>query len=329
MVGDEVYALACGKQKFFVGISGTNNVQSFSHAGQSEGVITRFTADVTALDLSLDGKLLVAGSEDMTVKIVDTESYKDTHLKGHEAPILSVTIDTKTEPEFVVSTSCDGSLVVWRITDGQRVHEMKDIFPKSNDTALSLTRAATSWDSTSRKLACPLKDSVKLFARETWEELSELKPSLSLGKDEHFSVTAWFPSSNQLAAGTNKGKVVIWDSVSYKIIAEAADENDYPIGNLVWKSEKEIVFINDNGYWGIISVDSKDKKMEPKKKTSMPEIEKAHQDENDDLAAALFDVRLHLLNVFIQGFSCYLQLFACFLFFFSLFILLCFSKKIC
>ena len=74
LVGDEAFALACSASKFYSAASGTNAVQSFSlEDGSSEGVVARFTADPTCVDVCADGSFLAAGSEDMTVKVVRGE----------------------------------------------------------------------------------------------------------------------------------------------------------------------------------------------------------------------------------------------------------------
>ena len=72
--------------------------------------MARFTADVTCMDINTDkGELLVAGSADMTVKVVNTASYEVmATFEGHSAPILSVSIDC--QGKYVASSSCDGSI---------------------------------------------------------------------------------------------------------------------------------------------------------------------------------------------------------------------------
>ena len=62
------------------------------------------------MDLNNDkGDLLVAGSADMTVKVVKTETFEVmATFEGHLAPILSVTLDY--QGGFAASSSCDGSV---------------------------------------------------------------------------------------------------------------------------------------------------------------------------------------------------------------------------
>ena len=78
--------------------------------GVNDGLVARFTADVTCIDINNEkGDILVAGSADMTIKVVDTESYEViATFEGHLAPILSVSIDS--DGLFAASSSCDGTI---------------------------------------------------------------------------------------------------------------------------------------------------------------------------------------------------------------------------
>ena len=78
--------------------------------GVNDGLVARFTADVTCININNEkGDILVAGSADMTIKVVDTESYEViATFEGHLAPILSVSIDS--DGLFAASSSCDGTI---------------------------------------------------------------------------------------------------------------------------------------------------------------------------------------------------------------------------
>ena len=78
--------------------------------GVNDGLVARFTADITCIDINNErGDILVAGSADMTIKVVNTESYEViATFEGHLAPILSVSIDS--DGLFAASSSCDGTI---------------------------------------------------------------------------------------------------------------------------------------------------------------------------------------------------------------------------
>ena len=78
--------------------------------GVNDGLVARFTADITCMDINNEkGDILVAGSADMTIKVVNTESYEViATFEGHLAPILSVSIDSN--GLYAASSSCDGTI---------------------------------------------------------------------------------------------------------------------------------------------------------------------------------------------------------------------------
>ena len=65
------------------------------------------------MNVSKDGKKVLAGSADMTVQLIDTETFQCKKFEGHEAPILNVALDPKLE--YILSSSCDGSVKIWKI----------------------------------------------------------------------------------------------------------------------------------------------------------------------------------------------------------------------
>ena len=82
--GDEILGLAVAKNKIFIAPKidpvGSNEILSavFDQEKpeiEGQSVITKFTAEGTCVDASENGKLILAGSADMTIKLVDTETF--------------------------------------------------------------------------------------------------------------------------------------------------------------------------------------------------------------------------------------------------------------
>ena len=66
----------------FVSTSETNNVTALNFDGENDGIITKFTADVTCLD-SLDaGDFVLSGCADMTIKLTNTTTFSYKLMKG-------------------------------------------------------------------------------------------------------------------------------------------------------------------------------------------------------------------------------------------------------
>ena len=60
--------------------------ETFSQ-GSCEGILMRFTAPVTCLDVNVGHTHLAAGSAEFTIKVVEiADSAKTYTLHGHEAP---------------------------------------------------------------------------------------------------------------------------------------------------------------------------------------------------------------------------------------------------
>ena len=105
----------------------------------------------------------------MTLKTIDTTTSKCVSYEGHEAPILGVALD----PEFLVSSSCDGSVAVWRVGEflatGARVISLPGLLSKSSDSTTAPSPAKVSWQPQG-----DFFDSVKkIFAKIEWKDTSK------------------------------------------------------------------------------------------------------------------------------------------------------------
>ena len=62
--------------------------------GSYEGILMRFTAPVTCLDVDVGHTHLAAGLAEFTIKVVEiADSAKTYTLHGHEVPLLRVKFD--------------------------------------------------------------------------------------------------------------------------------------------------------------------------------------------------------------------------------------------
>ncbi|KAH6925543.1 hypothetical protein HPB50_006891 [Hyalomma asiaticum] len=96
-VGESALAVACGGGTFFVATD-SYCVKAFAAStGQETSAAVHFPSDVYAVACSSDGKTLVAGSGDFTLKVVDVSSGTTQLLTGHEAPVLCCRIDPRAE----------------------------------------------------------------------------------------------------------------------------------------------------------------------------------------------------------------------------------------
>ena len=166
---------------------------------------------MTSIDVSQKGDLICAGSADMTLKVVNRETFKDTLFKGHSAPVLSVAINAAAD--VVASSSCDGSVKLWSVSEARCLKTFGSLWKESNDSKASEVRGTISWSMTSNELAIPSRDSVKLVtvlgSGADFREDSIKAPTLSDG--ELLSTTCWSKSGAFVAAATTQGRIFVWN----------------------------------------------------------------------------------------------------------------------
>jgi len=249
VVGEEGLAMAVATDRIFVAPSESNSVQALNMDGDNDGVITKFTADVTCLDTISSGALLVAGSADMTIKVSDTANYTDKVLSGHKGPILSVALDPL--KKFVASSSCDGTVKIWDISSKSQVKSF-DWIPKSNDGSNSKTVCQLRFNNSGSCLAIPNNTSVSVLKRESWEEVISLTSS-SLKDKEIFTAASWNSAETMVIAGTSKGNICVWstDGTMLHFIESA---RNFAISAMAWNPTKdnEASFGDSQGYWGLV-----------------------------------------------------------------------------
>ena len=92
---------------------------------------TGHTGPVNALALSPDGRFLVSGSEDLTLKIWDTATGNVLRtLSGHEKDVLAVAISP--DGKLIASGSADQTVRIWDVVTGQSFRAITHTSPAKN-----------------------------------------------------------------------------------------------------------------------------------------------------------------------------------------------------
>ncbi|KAK3588743.1 hypothetical protein CHS0354_024221 [Potamilus streckersoni] len=247
-VGDKAYAIAFKNDRFFVATD-TNNVQAYTFPdGAPDGILTRFTAMISHMVLNSAGTKLVAGSGDFSVKIVEVSSCSHKVCSGHEAPILSLALDPK--EEFLASSSCDGSVRIWSMSDQKQIHSWS-LLPKSNDVSLSKTLCRLCWDSTGQHLFIPVDKEIHIYERSTWKKVESFtEESVS----EMISVLALSPDGLCLAAASYNGWIYFFDVKSRKCVDRFKHEQGLQSTAMAWnpKGNKELAYCDKEGQLGLL-----------------------------------------------------------------------------
>uniref|UniRef100_A0A8C8D7Y1 WD repeat and HMG-box DNA-binding protein 1 n=1 Tax=Oncorhynchus tshawytscha TaxID=74940 RepID=A0A8C8D7Y1_ONCTS len=248
-VGEKVYSLALKNGKLVTAAS-NNTVQIHTFPeGDPDGILTRFTTNATHITYNRSGSRVAAGSSDFMVKVVEMyDSSQQKTLRGHTAPILSVTFDPK--DEFLASASCDGSVAVWKIEEQTQVTSWP-LLQKSNDVINAKSLCRLAWQPKAAKLlAIPVETTVQLYQRDSWAQVGTLSDDLGT---QAINVVAWSPCGKFLAAGSIGGLLTVWDVESKLCVERQTHEKGYTVCGLAWHPlGGQIAYTDTEGCLGVL-----------------------------------------------------------------------------
>uniref|UniRef100_A0A3Q4GVV0 WD repeat and HMG-box DNA-binding protein 1 n=1 Tax=Neolamprologus brichardi TaxID=32507 RepID=A0A3Q4GVV0_NEOBR len=248
-VGEKAYSLALKNGKL-VTASSNNTVQIHTFPdGDPDGILTRFTTNATHVAFNSIGSRVAAGSSDFMVKVVEvSDSSQQKTLRGHEAPVLSVTFDPK--DDFLASASCDGSVVVWNIEEQTQVISWP-LLQKSNDVTNAKSLCRLAWQPGMGKfLAVPVETKVHLYERGSWDHVSTLSDDLLA---QPINVVSWSPCERFLAAGCVGGLLTVWDVNSKLCVERQKHEKGFTVCSLAWHpSGSNIAYTDTEGCLGLL-----------------------------------------------------------------------------
>ncbi|KAI1895287.1 hypothetical protein AGOR_G00104740 [Albula goreensis] len=248
-VGEKVHSLALKSGKLVTAVS-NNTVQIHTFPeGDPDGILTRFTTNANHVTFNSIGSRVAAGSSDFMVKVVEvSDSSQQKTLRGHDGPVLSVAFDPK--DEFLGSSSCDGTVAVWKIEDQVQVSNWK-ILQKSNDISNAKSLCRLAWQPGRAKLlAVPLDTTVQLYERDSWNHVGTLSDDFIT---HPVNVVTWSPCGKFLAAGTIGGFLTVWDVETKLCVEREKHEKGYTVCGLAWHpSGGQIAYTDTEGCLGLL-----------------------------------------------------------------------------
>ncbi|XP_076594786.1 WD repeat and HMG-box DNA-binding protein 1 isoform X2 [Chaetodon auriga] len=248
-VGEKAYSLALKNRKLVTaGSSNTVQIHTFPD-GDPDGILTRFTTNATHVAFNSSGSRVAAGSSDFMVKVVEvSDSSQQKTLRGHEAPVLSVTFDPK--DDFLASAGCDGAVVVWNIEEQTQVISWP-LLQKTNDVTNAKSLCRLAWQpGTGKFLAVPVETEVHLYQRGSWDHVSTLSDDQLT---QPVNVVAWSPCGQFLAAGGVGGSLTVWDVNNKLCVERQKHEKGFTVCGLAWHpSGSQIAYTDTEGCLGLL-----------------------------------------------------------------------------
>lgn len=248
-VGEKAYSCALKNGKLVTAVSNnTIQVHTFPE-GVPDGILTRFTTNANHVIFNEDGTKIAAGSSDFLVKVVDVmDCSQQKTFRGHDAPVLSLSFDPK--DIFLASSSCDGSVKVWQISD-QTCAISWPLLQKCNDVINAKSICRLAWQPKSGKLlAVPVEKSVKLYRRETWSNQFDLSDNFI---SQSLNIVTWSPCGQYLAAGSINGLIIVWNVETKDCMERVKHEKGYAICGLSWHPTcGQIAYTDAEGNLGLL-----------------------------------------------------------------------------
>ncbi|MEE6492231.1 hypothetical protein FKM82_016522 [Ascaphus truei] len=241
-VGEKAYSFALKNGKLVTAPS-NNTIQMHTFPdGAPDGILTRFTTSANHVVFNTDGTKIAAGSGDFLVKVVQVDdSSQQKTMRGHDAPVLSVSFDPK--DVYLASASCDGSVRIWKIAD-QTCEANLPLLQKCNDVISAKSICRLNWQPPGGKLlAVPVEKTVHVYERDTWRK------SFTLANDfisQPLNVVTWSPCGQYLVAGSVDGCIVVWNVVTKACVERIKHEKSYTICALSWHPRMAQVAYTDN-----------------------------------------------------------------------------------
>ncbi|XP_046711730.1 WD repeat and HMG-box DNA-binding protein 1 isoform X1 [Silurus meridionalis] len=248
-VGEKAYSVALKGRKLVTAVS-NNTVQIHTYPdGDPDGILTRFTTNANHVTFNSSGTRVAAGSSDFMIKVIEVmDSSQQKTLRGHDAPVLSVTFDPA--DEYVASSSCDSSVVVWSIEEQTQVANWK-VLQKSSDVSNAKSLCRLAWQGSGKLLAVPVDTTVQLYERDSWNHVGMLSDDLLT--QQVVNVVVWSPCGKFLAAGTVGGTLCIWDVEAKLCIERQKHEKGFTVCGMAWHpAGGQIAYTDTEGCLGLL-----------------------------------------------------------------------------
>jgi WD40 repeat protein len=175
------------------------------YEGRERNRLEDHDAGISSVSFSPDGKTLVSGSADNTIKLWDVQTGKEiTTLRGHDYSVTSVSFSPN--GKTLTSSSLDNTIKLWDIQTGKEI----TTFRGHSDFLWSV-----SFSPDGKTLASSsLGKTIKLWNVQTQKEITTLR-----GHDKSVFSVSFSRDGKTLVSGSADNTIKLWDVQTQKEIA--------------------------------------------------------------------------------------------------------------
>ncbi|GJJ69992.1 chromosome transmission fidelity protein 4 [Entomortierella parvispora] len=171
---------------------------------QFMGIIVKYELAVRCMAISHDRNILAVGTESADIKIIVLEDREKGYpLRGHKKALSSLSFDP--QGEFLVSSSCDGTVKVWNLKEREKVPV--DSIPVGEPVSTdSQDRIPVLWHPSSEFFAIGKGKDIVVHNRLTWKYSFKYRS----GTEHTVRTLAWSPNGKFLAASSSEADLWVW-----------------------------------------------------------------------------------------------------------------------
>ncbi|MCA2717734.1 hypothetical protein [Microcystis sp. M169S2] len=207
----------------------TNALQELLNQKSERNRLEGHDSDVNSVNFSPDGKTLVSGSDDNTIKLWNVETGQEIRtLKGHDSAVYSVNFSP--DGKTLVSGSYDNTIKLWDVETGRVIRTLtlkghNELDLDVNFSPDGKTLVSGSGDKT-----------IKLWNVETGQEIRTLK-----GHDDYVLSVNFSPDGKTLVSGSWDKTIKLWNVETGEEIRTLKGHNYYVISVNFSPDDKTLV----------------------------------------------------------------------------------------
>jgi chromosome transmission fidelity protein 4 len=222
-------------QDFFVVGSEDGTVSLYSLATANfDRFLVRTSLPVRDVALSGDAQWCAVASDELTVKVVNTQDIKQLrHLNEHGRAARSVSLDPNGR---IAALSCvDGIIYIYSLTADQPelIHKVDGVIGAGEADSEASVKAVWHPDGRAFAVATPTRD-IQVISKNDWER----QRAFTDGHSADITALAWSPNGVMLASACKGGKVLVWETSTQNVIQRYDYSN---VIDLAWHPSKNIL----------------------------------------------------------------------------------------